>query len=122
MLLLPVPQLTSPSGSHQSAHCSHTLPPPPCWPCARTCAAAVGGVWCGSAKQLALPDPLTGETFFTVPDTQPSELGPFIASLRAVPKSGLHNPLKAPERYGSLVPTGPAAGPAAGLSAAGPDP
>jgi hypothetical protein len=29
---------------------------------------------------------------------QPEETGPFVESLRAVPKSGLHNPLKNPER------------------------
>jgi 1-pyrroline-5-carboxylate dehydrogenase len=36
---------------------------------------------------------------FTTPDTAPDDLAPFIASLRRCPKSGLHNPLKNPERY-----------------------
>ena len=36
---------------------------------------------------------------FTIPDTQENEIQPFIDSLRKVPKSGLHNPLKNPERY-----------------------
>jgi len=39
---------------------------------------------------------------------QPEETGPFVESLRAVPKSGLHNPLKNPERCAR-----PAARPAA---------
>jgi hypothetical protein len=30
---------------------------------------------------------------------QVDELGPFFESLRKVPKSGVHNPLKKPERY-----------------------
>ena len=33
-----------------------------------------------------------------MPDTQPKETGPFVQSLKAVPKSGLHNPLKNVER------------------------
>ena len=35
----------------------------------------------------------------TVPDTQGDELGPFIQSMKSVPKSGVHNPLKNVERY-----------------------
>lgn len=34
-----------------------------------------------------------------MPDTSAAEVGPFVSSLQAVPKSGLHNPFKAPERY-----------------------
>lgn len=33
-----------------------------------------------------------------VPDTQLYEIEPFVASMKAVPKSGMHNPLKDPER------------------------
>jgi 1-pyrroline-5-carboxylate dehydrogenase len=36
---------------------------------------------------------------FTIPDTQADEIQPFVDSLRKVSKSGLHNPLKNPERY-----------------------
>lgn len=32
-------------------------------------------------------------------NTQVNEVAPFVASLARVPKSGLHNPFKAPERY-----------------------
>lgn len=48
---------------------------------------------------MVLPDPLNGEPFLKCPDTQIYEIEPFIASLKAVPISGLHNPLKNPERY-----------------------
>lgn len=34
-----------------------------------------------------------------MPDTREDELGPFVESLRSVPKSGVHNPLKNVERY-----------------------
>ncbi|GIL46671.1 hypothetical protein Vafri_3605 [Volvox africanus] len=63
------------------------------------CRNLVGGRWLPSAISRQLPDPLTGDTFLEVPHTQPDEIGPFIQSLRSVPKSGLHNPLKEPERY-----------------------
>ncbi|GAB4819738.1 hypothetical protein N2152v2_006784 [Parachlorella kessleri] len=59
----------------------------------------VFGKWVGTEKQLTIPDPLNGEPFITVPDTQLHEIEPFVKSLLAVPKSGVHNPLKNPERY-----------------------
>ncbi|KAI8477378.1 MAG: aldehyde dehydrogenase [Monoraphidium minutum] len=60
----------------------------------------VGGKWVDAASALTIPDPLNGEPFTSVPDTQGErELQPFIDSLRKVPKSGLHNPIKRPERY-----------------------
>ena len=37
-----------------------------------------------------------------VPDTQLYEIEPFVASMRATPKSGMHNPFKSPERCGGL--------------------
>ena len=49
---------------------------------------------------MTIPDPLTGEGFLKIPDTQISELGPFEAAAKTVTKSGMHNPLKNPERYG----------------------
>lgn len=43
---------------------------------------------------------MNGEDFIKIPDaTNPEELDPFIASSKLCPKSGLHNPLKNPERY-----------------------
>ena len=47
-----------------------------------------------------LPDPLSGGDFLQVPDTQ--DCAPFIESLQACPKTGLHNPFKNPERYVQL--------------------
>lgn len=41
---------------------------------------------------------MTGEDFMLIPDTQRDEAQPFIDSLKAVPKTGLHNPFKNPER------------------------
>jgi 1-pyrroline-5-carboxylate dehydrogenase len=58
----------------------------------------VGGSWSGSdAGYEEIPDPMNGEPFLRVPDTRDHD--PFIAGLRSCPKSGLHNPLKNPDRY-----------------------
>ena len=62
------------------------------------CAHTVGGQWVDSAKSRQLLNPLTGEPCMTAPDTPVSEAETFVRSLQAVPKSGLHNPLKNPER------------------------
>ena len=61
----------------------------------------VDGKWMKSRHTMTIPHPLDKDAhpIFTIPDTQIEELGPFLASLRKVPKSGLHNPLKNPERY-----------------------
>jgi len=59
----------------------------------------VGGKWEDTKQYMDIPDPMTGEAFIKSPDTQLDEIQPFIDSMRAVPKSGLHNPLKNPERY-----------------------
>ncbi|MGH8167274.1 MAG: aldehyde dehydrogenase family protein, partial [Woeseiaceae bacterium] len=42
-------------------------------------------------------DPMNGEAFLQVPDT--TEHDGLVQSLRRCPKTGLHNPLKNPERY-----------------------
>ncbi len=62
----------------------------------------VDGNWAqNTAETISIPHPLDAGAppIFTIPDTQISELGPFFESLRKVKKSGLHNPLKNPERY-----------------------
>lgn len=61
----------------------------------------VDGKWTGETKsKLIIPDPMDrSKNIFTIPDTQENELEPFFESLRRVPKTGLHNPLKNPERY-----------------------
>jgi 1-pyrroline-5-carboxylate dehydrogenase len=60
----------------------------------------VDGKWQLPSKSFEIPDPFNGEKFIKVPDTQTSETEPFVRSLQAVPKSGLHNPLKNLQRYG----------------------
>lgn len=59
---------------------------------------AVNGEWTLTAKSKTIPDPLNGEPFIKLPDTQLDEIEPYVQSLLSVPKSGLHNPLKNPER------------------------
>ena len=59
----------------------------------------VGGEWVMPAATSSVLDPLNGEEFMVVADTSPAEIGPFVASLAECSKSGLHNPLKNPERY-----------------------
>jgi len=50
---------------------------------------------------MTIPNPMDKDAppVCTIPDTQINELQPFIASLKSVPKSGVHNPLKNNERY-----------------------
>lgn len=62
----------------------------------------VAGTWTSTEKYVQLPDPLNGELFLKCPDTQIHEIDPFVSSLQSVPSSGLHNPLKNPERYVAL--------------------
>ena len=60
------------------------------------------GKWVSSSKQtIGIIHPLDREAhpIFAIPDTQVEDLEPFYRSLRKVPKSGLHNPLKNPHRY-----------------------
>lgn len=55
---------------------------------------AVGGEWKLPASSEVVVDPLNGSPFLRVPDTKANEVQPFVDSLRACPKSGLHNPIK----------------------------
>ena len=61
----------------------------------------VNGSWSSSQTSLVIPNPMDRDAppVCTVPDTQGDELGPFIQSMKSVPKSGVHNPLKNVERY-----------------------
>jgi 1-pyrroline-5-carboxylate dehydrogenase len=61
----------------------------------------VNGKWNPSTKSLIIPNPMDKDAppVCTVPDTQLDELAPFIESMKRVPKSGVHNPLKNVERY-----------------------
>ncbi|KAG9459236.1 hypothetical protein H6P81_003744 [Aristolochia fimbriata] len=59
----------------------------------------VQGKWVGSSQSNTIPDPLNGEPFIEVAEVNETELKPFVESLAKCPKSGLHNPLRCPERY-----------------------
>jgi 1-pyrroline-5-carboxylate dehydrogenase len=61
----------------------------------------VGGGWAEAAKTMEIIHPLDRDAhpIFTIPDTSVDEIAPFVKSLRLCPKSGLHNPLKNPQRY-----------------------
>eukprot|EP00201_Polytomella_parva_P008797 CAMPEP_0175053254 /NCGR_PEP_ID=MMETSP0052_2-20121109/8819_1 /TAXON_ID=51329 ORGANISM="Polytomella parva, Strain SAG 63-3" /NCGR_SAMPLE_ID=MMETSP0052_2 /ASSEMBLY_ACC=CAM_ASM_000194 /LENGTH=508 /DNA_ID=CAMNT_0016317761 /DNA_START=232 /DNA_END=1755 /DNA_ORIENTATION=+ len=63
------------------------------------CENFVSGKWLPVSEYKVFPDPLNGEPFLSVPNTSFDETKPFIASLKSVTKSGLHNPFKSPERY-----------------------
>jgi 1-pyrroline-5-carboxylate dehydrogenase len=52
------------------------------------------GEWVGTEKYLDLVDPLNGGTMIKLPDTQITEIKPFIESMQKCPKTGLHNPFK----------------------------
>jgi len=60
----------------------------------------VRGEWAPDAKTMSIVDPLNGERFVEMPDTQ--DIAPFVAGLKSCPKTGLHNPLKNVERYVEL--------------------
>ncbi|MEM9209726.1 MAG: aldehyde dehydrogenase family protein, partial [Pseudomonadota bacterium] len=56
------------------------------------------GQWADSEQYRSdLPDPMTGDDFLKVPDT--SDIQPFVDGLRGMPKFGVHNPLRNPQRY-----------------------
>ena len=59
----------------------------------------VAGKWVSSAATEAVIDPLVGGEFLHVPATRIDELAPFVDSLNACPKTGLHNPFRNVERY-----------------------
>lgn len=62
----------------------------------------VNGQWTDARQTMDVIDPLNGEVMIKVPDTKVEEIGPFVERMRSCPRSGLHNPLKSPERYSML--------------------
>jgi 1-pyrroline-5-carboxylate dehydrogenase len=61
----------------------------------------VAGSWTDADRiRDDIIDPMNGQKFLQVPET--GDHAPFIAGLKTCPKSGLHNPLKNPERYLAL--------------------
>jgi len=62
----------------------------------------VNGEWKSpSDLSLTIPNPMDqdGHHLFTIQDTQVDDLQPFIDSMAAVTKSGVHNPLRNVDRY-----------------------
>ena len=60
-----------------------------------------GGQWQETTDiRTDIVDPLNGQRFLDVPDTQ--RLSPFLEQIAQTPKSGLHNPFNNPERYVAL--------------------
>ncbi len=58
----------------------------------------VGGQWVdGDSDYYDLIDPMNGDIFVREPTM--ADHAPFIDGLRSCPKSGMHNPLKNPDRY-----------------------
>lgn len=60
------------------------------------------GEWSDAAKMVDIVDPMTGKVMVKVPSTMGTEAEPFVERMRSVPRSGLHNPIKNPERYTML--------------------
>ncbi|XP_078432178.1 aldehyde dehydrogenase 12A1 [Wolffia australiana] len=59
----------------------------------------VQGEWIKSSRWNWVVDPLNGQRFIKVADVQDTEIKLFVESLSQCPKYGLHNPIRAPERY-----------------------
>lgn len=59
----------------------------------------VNGEWVGTDNYKVVIDPMTGKDMISIPDTTLADIEPFVESLRAVPRHGLHNPIKNKERY-----------------------
>eukprot|EP00820_Chromera_velia_P027712 Cvel_36119.t1-p1 / transcript=Cvel_36119.t1 / gene=Cvel_36119 / organism=Chromera_velia_CCMP2878 / gene_product=Probable aldehyde dehydrogenase, putative / transcript_product=Probable aldehyde dehydrogenase, putative / location=Cvel_scaffold6951:287-1789(+) / protein_length=203 / sequence_SO=supercontig / SO=protein_coding / is_pseudo=false len=59
----------------------------------------VQGEWKAAKETYSVVDPLNGEPFIECANTKEDELQPFVDALRSCPKSGMHNPIKKPERY-----------------------
>jgi 1-pyrroline-5-carboxylate dehydrogenase len=57
------------------------------------------GKWLDTKEVTDVVDPMNGEPFIKMPNTQGTEVDAFVASAESCPKTGLHNPLKNPERY-----------------------
>jgi 1-pyrroline-5-carboxylate dehydrogenase len=64
----------------------------------------VDGKWFSAATTMEIIHPMDKDAppIFTIPDTTTDEIAPFVESLKKVPKSGVHNPFKNPERYVAL--------------------
>ncbi|KRX08655.1 Aldehyde/histidinol dehydrogenase [Pseudocohnilembus persalinus] len=59
----------------------------------------IGGKWVSSSKTQQIVDPYNGGNFYQVPLIDNQQAQQVIELAKKVPKSGLHNPLRNPERY-----------------------
>nr|QCI61343.1 Aldehyde dehydrogenase [Crocus sativus] len=59
----------------------------------------VQGNWKASECWNTIVDPLNGDPFIRVAEVEEADIKPFVESLSNCPKYGLHNPLRAQERY-----------------------
>jgi 1-pyrroline-5-carboxylate dehydrogenase len=59
----------------------------------------LGGEWRAAERYETVIDPLRGGAMLSVPATSLAEAAPFGAAMVATPKTGLHNPFRAVERY-----------------------
>jgi len=62
----------------------------------------VSGQWSSSSSnKISIPDPMhkSNPPIFELVNTQVEDLKPFVESMKSVPKSGMHNPLKNVKRY-----------------------
>jgi len=59
----------------------------------------LAGKWVGTKEYIDIPDPMNGEPFIQMPNTKGDEIDAFVASAGTCSKTGLHNPMKNPERY-----------------------
>ena len=59
----------------------------------------VNGRWTGARDYTDIVDPMNGETILKMPNTRKDELRPFVERMGAIPKYGLHNPLRNVSRY-----------------------
>lgn len=55
-----------------------------------------------TSKRHTIVDPLNGEGFISVPDTTFEEAQAYVERMANCPRTGLHNPIKNPERYNML--------------------
>lgn len=62
--------------------------------------ALVGGKWKDKASSyVTVVDPLNGDKFLQIPNSDQAEIQEFVNSSKQCPKSGMHNMFKKPERY-----------------------
>merc|ERR1719263_546763 len=58
----------------------------------------LGGRWIDGTATNVVPDAMTGLPMMDVSEVTGDFLQPYVQSLLSCPKTGLHNPLKLPER------------------------